>query len=111
MTAGDYSIFNYRFGVGRQSGLGIQLQDSAFRLRGGTYSQLTQPGGGWNTDTNLSFAVAGRLDYQIGGKWEDYEMESSTVGSATSVVLGLGSVWSNGRAQNRAHHRLPARRV
>lgn len=100
LTAGDYSIFNYRFGVGRQSGLGLQLQDSAFRLRGGTYSQLTKPGGGWNTDTNLSFAVAGRLDYQIGGKWEDYEMESSTVGSATSVVLGLGSVWSNGRADN-----------
>ncbi len=100
LTAGDYSIFNYRFGVGREPGVSIELKDSAFRLRAGTYSQLSDPNSEWNADTNLSYAVAGRIDYQLGGKWEDYEMESSVIGSDPSLVLGLASVWSNGRADN-----------
>jgi hypothetical protein len=40
LTAGDYSIFNYRFGVGRNPGVTLEKRTEAMRARGGTFSQL-----------------------------------------------------------------------
>ena len=65
LTTGDYSVFNYRFGAGKQPGIALRWQGASFRASAGTYSQLNvRANGGWNSDQFLSFAVAGRAETQ-----------------------------------------------
>lgn len=100
LTAGDYSIFDYRFGVGRESGVSTQYQGQDLRVRGGVFSQLGEQYDSWNSDETLSAAVAGRAEWKWGSAWEALEVESSFTDSEPSVVLGMSGAWSNGRAQN-----------
>ena len=100
LTAGDYSIFDYRFGVGRESGVSTQYQGQDLRVRGGVFSQLGQQYDSWDSDETLSAAVAGRAEWKWGSAWEALEVESSFTDSEPSVVIGMSGAWSNGRAQN-----------
>jgi len=100
LTVGDYSIFNYRFGVGRESGVSTQYQGQDLRVRGGVFSQLGQQYDSWDSDETLSAAVAGRAEWKWGSSWDALEVESSFTDSEPSVVLGMSGAWSNGRAQN-----------
>ena len=100
LTAGDYSIFDYRFGVGRESGVSTQYQGQDLRVRGGVFSQLGEQYDSWNSDETLSAAVAGRAEWKWGSAWEALEVESSFTDSEPSVVIGMSGAWSNGRAQN-----------
>lgn len=108
LVAGDYSIFNYRFGVGRECGVCLEYQGDTLRWRGGAFNRLSDKSLGWNDPTNGSVAVASRVEHRWGGSWQDYELESAWVGQETSVVAGIAGAWSNGRAQNPTSPPTPA---
>jgi len=100
MTVGDYSIFNYRFGVGRNPGVSVMYRSDSLRVRSGAYSQFVAQGGHWDSTSNLGYAVSSRAELKFGSDWETLDVESGFVDTAPSVVLGLAGAWSNGRADN-----------
>ena len=100
LTSGDYSIFNYRFGVGKQAGVGVTWTGDSVRLAAGTYSQVNSVAAAWDSPQNLSFAVASRVEAKWGIEWEQISRMSGSPNDSPGVVLGLGTCMSNGRAQN-----------
>jgi hypothetical protein len=100
LTVGDYSIFNYRFGAGKQSGAAFSWKGDWFRAAGGVFNQINAAQPGWNAQGNLSFAVAGRAEVKWGIPWEQISRTSGAAGDLPGLVLGLGLCMSNGRAQN-----------
>jgi len=100
LTVGDYSIFNYRFGAGKQSGAAFGWTGDWFRASGGVFNQINANLPGWNSVQNLSFAVAGRAEVKWGIPWEQISRTSGAAGDLPGLVLGLGLCMSNGRAQN-----------
>ena len=100
LTLGDYSIFNYRFGAGKQPGAAIGWTGDWFRACAGVFSQINASVPGWDNTQNLSFAVSGRAEIKWGASWDQITRTSGAVGDAPGVVLGLGLCMSNGRAQN-----------
>jgi hypothetical protein len=100
LTTGDYSIFNYRFGAGKQPGLAAGWSGSWFRATAGVFNQVNALSPGWDAPQNLSFAVAGRAEAKWGIGWDQLSRLSARPGSAHGFVLGLGACMSNGRAQN-----------
>jgi hypothetical protein len=100
LTSGDWSIFNYRFGTGKQPGLGLRWQGSKTKFYSATYSQINSLDEAWNSAANLSFAVAGRFDVLVDGSWEQLERMSGAPDDPHGIVLGIGACMSNGRAQN-----------
>ncbi len=100
LTSGDYSVFNYRFGAGKQPGATIRWQGASLRTVAGVFSQLNSLATGWNARENLSFAVASRTELKIGADWKQLEWMSGSPADAPGLVAGLGLCMSNGRAQN-----------
>ena len=100
LTTGDYSIFNYRFGAGKQPGVAIGWTGDWFRAAGGAFNQINSLDLGWDSLRNLSFAVAGRAEVKWGIPWEQIARMSGRPGDASGLVLGLGACMSNGRGQN-----------
>ena len=100
LTVGDYSIFNYRFGLGREAGVSVTCESESFRLRSGAYSQFVSQAGEWSSAANLGYALASRAELKWGPDWDSLEVESGFVDAPPSVVLGLSGAWSNGRADN-----------
>ena len=101
LTSGDYSVFNYRFGAGKQPGIAARWTGKDVRAAVGTFSQLNvRADGGWNSDEYLSFAVAGRAEAKWGADWEQLAWMSGSRTDVPGLVLGLGLCMSNGRAQN-----------
>jgi hypothetical protein len=100
ITAGEYSAFNYRFGTGKNTGITGKYQCDSWRVTGGTFSQLDTRSTGWNSRINLSYAFAMRAEAKIGATWKEVELQSSLPGSTPGVLFGLGTLWSNGRADN-----------
>jgi hypothetical protein len=100
LTTGDYSIFNYRFGAGKQPGVAAGWSGSWFRATAGVFNQLNALSLGWDAAQNLSFAVAGRAEAKWGISWDQLSRLSARPGSAHGFVLGLGACMSNGRGQN-----------
>ena len=100
LTVGDYSIFNYRFGAGKQSGAAVSWNGDWFRAAGGVFNQINSAQPGWNSPGNLSFAVTGRAEVKWGIPWEQISRTSGATGDLPGLVLGLGLCMSNGRAEN-----------
>jgi hypothetical protein len=100
MTVGDYSIFNYRFGAGKQPGVAAGWTGRSFRAVGGVFNQVNSFFPGWDARQNLSFAVAGRAEVKWGIEWDQIARMSGALGDAPGLVLGLGLCMSNGRGQN-----------
>jgi len=100
LTTGDYSIFNYRFGAGKQPGVAAGWSGSWFRATAGVFNQVNALSLGWDAPQNLSFAVAGRAEAKWGIGWDQLSRLSARPGSPHGFVLGLGACMSNGRAQN-----------
>ncbi|NBP52120.1 MAG: hypothetical protein EBU70_13270, partial [Actinobacteria bacterium] len=100
MTVGDYSIFNYRFGAGKQPGAAVGWTGSRFRASAGVFNQISSMFPGWDAAQNLSFAVAGRAEVKWGIDWSQITRMSGAFGDAPGLVLGMGLCMSNGRAQN-----------
>jgi len=108
ITAAEYSIFNYRFGTGKNPGITATYQCDWWRATGGAFSQLNVRSSGWDSLTNLSYAVAMRAEAKVGADWKELEMQSSLQDSTPGVLFGLGTVWSDGRAQNPSSPPTPA---
>jgi hypothetical protein len=100
ITAGEYSIFNYRFGAGKETGISAKYQCDWWRATAGTFSQLNESTESWDSTSNLSYAVAMRAEAKLGAEWSQLEWQSSLPNSTPGAVFGFGTVWSSGRAQN-----------
>lgn len=100
LTVGDYSIFNYRFGAGKQPGAAIGWTGSSFRGSCGVFNQVNSISTGWDAPQNLSFAVAARGELKWGIDWDQLNRMSGAPGDKHGAVLGVGLCMSNGRAQN-----------
>ncbi|MBM4100192.1 MAG: hypothetical protein FJ260_09620 [Planctomycetes bacterium] len=100
LTVGDYSIFNYRFGAGKQPGVVGGWTGDWFRAAAGAFNQINTIFPGWNAAQNLSFAVAGRAEMKWGIDWKQIAGMTGASSDASGLVLGLGLCMSNGRAQN-----------
>ena len=100
LTTGDYSIFNYRFGAGKNPGVVVDHTGDWLRATAGAFNQLGTVSPGWDSLTNLSFCVAARAEAKWGVDWSDIAGMSRPGADPLGLVLGLGGCMSNGRAQN-----------
>jgi len=107
---GDYSIFEYVFGAGQQVGALASYEQDMWRVKGGWFNAVQNPGAagapttinGWNAADNQSIAIAARAEYKVAGTWEQFTKESSFKGEEFGLLVGGGVIWQNGRAQNNA---------
>jgi hypothetical protein len=102
---GEYSVFEYAFGLGQQVGISAKWEKDAFRAMGGYYNAAFTPFGSgnansWNNDNNQSVALAGRAEFKMAGSWDQFSKESSFKGEEFGLVGGAGIFWQNARAQN-----------
>jgi hypothetical protein len=100
LTSGDFSIFNYRFGAGKNPGALADYAGDFLRVKAGVFNQLGSVSPQWDSLTNLSFCVAARAEAKWGVDWNAIGAMSRPGSDALGVVLGLGACMSNGRAQN-----------
>ena len=102
---GEYSVFEYAFGLGQQVGISAKWEKDAFRAMGGYYNAAYTPlglGGAyqWNNDNNQSVALTGRAEFKMAGSWDQFSKESSFKGEEFGLVGGAGIFWQNARGQN-----------
>ncbi|MFM8818640.1 MAG: hypothetical protein ACKOHI_12360, partial [Phycisphaerales bacterium] len=102
---GEYSLFEYAFGLGQQVGISAKWEKDAFRAMGGYYNAAYTPFGSgnsnaWNNNTNQSVALAGRAEFKMAGSWDQFSKESSFKGEEFGLVAGAGIFWQNARGQN-----------
>ena len=100
LMAGDYSIFNYRFGVGKQPGASVRHRSDSVRTVAGIYTQAGDLTLGWDDPANLSFVFATRTEVKWGADWSELEVESSAPGDVPGFIAGLGFMWSGARGTN-----------
>ncbi|MFM8873047.1 MAG: hypothetical protein ACKOJI_06815, partial [Phycisphaerales bacterium] len=82
---GEYSLFEYAFGLGQQVGISAKWEKDAFRAMGGYYNAAYTPFGSsnsnaWNDNNNQSVALAGRAEFKMAGSWDQFSKESSFKG-------------------------------
>jgi hypothetical protein len=98
---GDYSPFEYTFGVGQATGAMLQRETDAFRAKIGLYNVFASvQQSSWDSDENQSVALAARGEWKIAGTWDQFARESSARGNQFGLVAGVGVLWENGRAIN-----------
>ena len=102
---GEYSVFEYAFGLGQQVGISAKWEKDAFRAIGGFYNAAFVPAGAanvnaWNNNNNQSVALTGRAEFKMAGSWDQFSKESSFKGEEFGLVGGAGIFWQNARAQN-----------
>jgi hypothetical protein len=102
---GEYSLFEYAFGLGQQVGISAKWEKDMVRVMGGYYNAAYTPlglGGAyqWNNENNQSVALTGRAEFKMAGSWDQFSKESSFKGEEFGLVGGAGIFWQNARAQN-----------
>jgi len=101
---GEYSLFEYAFGLGQQVGISAKWEKDMFRAMGGYYNAAYNPGGtnatSWNNNNNQSVALAGRAEFKMAGSWDQFSKESSFKGEEFGLVGGAGIFWQNSRSSN-----------
>jgi len=100
LTTDDYSVFNYRFGAGKQPGVAVTHVGESLRTTVGAFTQVNIRTNAWDDPQQLSYAVAGRTELKWGADWSQLERESSVPGDAPGVVAGLAVCWSGPRGTN-----------
>ena len=100
LTTGDYSIFNYRFGAGKQPGVTVRHEGADLRVTVGGFTQVSSRTANWQDPQQLSYAVAGRAELKWGAEWAQLEVESSRPGDVPGLVAGLAVCWSGPRGIN-----------
>ena len=103
---GEYSVFEYAFGLGQQVGISAKWEKDNFRAMGGYYNVAYAPNGvfdqSWDDNDNQSVALTGRAEFKMAGSWDQFSKESSFKGEEFGLVGGAGLFWQNARAQNSA---------
>ena len=98
---GDYSPFEYAFGVGQATGAMLQRETEAFRAKIGLYDVFgSDTQNSWDSAENQSVALGARGEWKIAGTWQQFERESSARGTQFGLVAGVGVLWENGRSIN-----------
>ena len=100
---GEYSIFEYRTGLGQQTGACLEWRDDAVRWQGGWFDDVVPIPGNlaqWNSLFNAGVAVCSRLEWKPAGTWAQFSKESSFRGEELGIVLGGGVSWATGRNIN-----------
>lgn len=100
---GEYSIFEYRAGLGQQTGACLEWRDDAVRWQGGWFDDLVPIPGNlaqWSSLFNAGVAVCSRLEWKPAGTWSQFAKESSFRGEDLGLVLGGGVSWATGRNIN-----------
>jgi hypothetical protein len=102
---GEYSVFEYAFGLGQQVGISAKWEKDAFRVMGGYYNAAYTPinagnTNSWNNVNNQSVALTGRAEFKMAGSWDQFSKESSFKGEEFGLVGGAGIFWQNARGQN-----------
>jgi hypothetical protein len=102
---GEYSVFEYAFGLGQQVGISAKWEKDMVRVMGGYYNAAYTPGGSstsysWNAQNNQSVALTGRAEVKMAGSWDQFSKESSFKGEEFGLVGGAGIFWQNARAMN-----------
>jgi hypothetical protein len=108
--AGEYSSFEYLFGVGLTTGMLAGWQNDFLRLQVSGSNQLNPfvstfgvtPAQSWNSAGNSSIALATRADVKLAGNWAQFDNESSFKGQEFGAKIGAGMIYQNGRAFNAA---------
>ena len=108
ITSGEFSIFNYRFGSGKQEGVTASYRGDWWRTTAGVFSQLNGFEQQWDSPTNLAAGLAMRTEAKIGAEWTDLDWEYSLREGQEGMVFGLGTLWSSGRAENSQEPDTPA---
>ena len=101
---GEYSIFEYRVGLGQQTGANLEWKGEQFRWQGGWFNDVARIPGNqaqWNSLFNAGVGLASRLEWKPFGSWGQFANESSFRGESFGLVLGGGVAWATGRALNR----------
>ena len=100
---GEYSIFEYRAGLGQQTGACLEWRDDAVRWQGGWFDDVVPIPGNlaqWNSLFNAGVAVSSRLEWKPAGTWAQFAKESSFRGEDLGIALGGGVSWATGRNIN-----------
>jgi hypothetical protein len=104
---GEYSVFEYAFGLGQQVGISAKWEKDMVRVMGGYYNSAYTPGGvfnqAWNSNQNQSVALTGRAEFKMAGSWDQFSKESSFKGEEFGLVGGAGIFWQNSRSDNNAN--------
>ena len=87
LSTGDYSIFNYRFGAGKQTGVTLKHQGDDLRVTTGVFSQVSDRLNGWNDPAALSFAVSTRAELKFGADWAQLDWFSLGLCLLAAVAL------------------------
>lgn len=101
---GEYSIFEYRAGLGQQTGLNLEWKGEQFRWQGGWFNDVARIPGNiaqWDSLFNAGVGVASRLEWKPLGTWQQFADESSFRGEQFGIAFGGGVAWATGRANNR----------
>lgn len=104
---GEYSGFEYYYGVGLTTGMLAGWENDFLSLKA-SFSNSFDPfvatagvGGGtanfWNT-TNESIAFAARADIKLAGTWAQFADESSFRGEEFGAKVGVGFIYANNRS-------------
>jgi hypothetical protein len=106
--AGEYSAFEYLYGVGLTTGFLGGWQNDMLRVQASLSNKFTPltatfgapTASAWNDVNNASVAFAGRADFKIAGDWAQFDNESSFKGQAFGAKVGGAILYSTHRAQN-----------
>jgi hypothetical protein len=106
---GEFSAFEYMFGVGLTTGILAGWQNDFLRVQG-SWSNNLDPyvstlGAGygtqsWNSPFNTGVALAARGDIKLAGTWDQFSTESSFRGEEFGAKIGVGFMYQNGRTSN-----------
>ena len=106
---GEFSPFEYMFGVGLGTGAMAGWSNDMLKIQGSFVNNLDgnvfyNPGVAtpptWNSFANNSVAFSLRGDLKLAGKWEQFADESSFRGEEFGAKIGVGFIYANTRAQN-----------
>lgn len=103
---GEFSAYEYAFGVGLTTGILAGWQNDFLRVQGSFSNNFTPfvstLGAGygvpaWNSVNNASVAFAARGDIKLAGTWAQFNDESSFRGEEFGAKVGVGFIYENNR--------------
>lgn len=104
---GEYSGFEYLYGVGLTTGAMVGWENDFLSLKASfsnSFAPMSATGGAgngpnqWWAFANDSIAFAARADIKLAGTWAQFSDESSFRGEEFGAKVGVGFIYENGRS-------------